>query len=131
MASQSYFALKLTNICSHSRRTDGSAGRAILAHPDTRRRRQAGQSCVDLLRDGVIGNSPGSGPGIQGSSPCPAALHNGPVGAVARASRGGLLGPIAVEAPVRALTRDQLVVGALLDDAAAVEDDDAACLADR
>src|SRR5947209_16297005 len=27
-----------------------------------------------LLPGGVIGNSPGSGPGIQGSSPCPAAL---------------------------------------------------------
>src|SRR6516165_9944759 len=31
---------------------------------------------VDLLPGGVIGNSPGSGPGIQGSSPCPAAVSS-------------------------------------------------------
>jgi hypothetical protein len=31
---------------------------------------------INLLRGGVIGNSPGSGPGIQGSSPCPAASRS-------------------------------------------------------
>ena len=40
--------------------------------------------------------------------------------------RRGLLGPVAVQAPVGALGGEQLVVGALLDDPAVVEHDDAA-----
>ena len=45
--------------------------------------------------------------------------------------RRGLLGPVAVQAPVRALAREQLVVRALLDDPAVVEHDDLPGAADR
>src|SRR3712207_5882981 len=65
------------------------------------------------------GKTPASGAGYRGSSPCPAAS--------ARISRGGgLLRPVAVQAPVGALRRQELLVRALLDDAAVVEDDDPA-----
>ena len=43
---------------------------------------------------------------------------------------GGLLGPVAVQAPVGALAAEQLLVRALLDDAAVVEHDDVAGAAD-
>ncbi len=46
-------------------------------------------------------------------------------------SSGRLLGPVAVERGVGAAGSDQLVVRALLRDAAVVEHDDVACLADR
>src|SRR5215208_4629405 len=64
------------------------------------------------------GKTPASGAGYRGSSPCPAA------------SGGGLLRLVAVQAPVRPLRRQQLLVGALLDDAAVVEHDDPAGAAD-
>src|SRR5215218_5443239 len=65
-------------------------------------------------------------PGIR---PAPPPRH-GPRG-INRLLRGGLLRPVAVQAPVGALRRQELLVGALLDDAAMVEDDDAPGALDR
>src|SRR3954453_20911848 len=104
-------ALLVPNACSHPFRTEPFV---------------AGLYSPASLPGGVIGNSPGSGPGIQGSSPCPAALAQPPP-----ELRGGLLHPVAVQAPVGALRLEQLVVGSLLDDLAVFEHDDPAGLADR
>src|ERR1044072_4131341 len=71
------------------------------------------------------GKTPASGAGYRGSSPCPAASGRG------CASGGGLFRPVAMQAPVGALRRQQFLVGALLDDAAVVKHHDPARALDR
>src|SRR3954466_12382059 len=89
-------ALLVPNTCSHPFRTEPFV---------------AGLYSPTALPGGVIGNSPGSGPGIQGSSPCPAVFE--PRGTAPLRRR--LFHPVPVQPPVGALGREQLVVRALLD----------------